>query len=60
MNKLMLGIITGLSTISVLIIGGKLIYKKGRRDQTKELKHSFEILQMGMDLGYNEKTKETE
>lgn len=60
MNKLMLGIIAGLSTISILIIGGKLIYKKGRRDQAKELKHNFEILQIGMDMGYNEKTKETE
>lgn len=60
MNKLMLGIIAGLSTISILVLGGKIIYKKGRRDQAKELKHNFEILQMGIDMGYKEKTEETE
>lgn len=47
MKKFILGVLSGLGAVGV----GKLVYEKGRRDQSRDLKHSFEQLSIGIKMG---------
>ena len=47
MKKFMLGVITTLGALGI----GKTIYNKGRKDEAKELKKSYDQLEIGMKLG---------
>ena len=52
MKKFILGVVSTLGAIGV----GKIVYNKGRKDQARDLKESFDNVQKGIIIG--EKSRE--